>query len=90
MNWLAGKVVGEDTPDVEYSTNTVGLGSTVEEVNPFPGAKTTPGPTEGGPRMVTARRKAPLWKLLEDVEMEVPDPLLTAVTVGGATTPETS
>jgi len=72
-----------------YSSNNelaIGRGGEGENVKPLPAEN---GAKEGE-AMNVPRRKAPLWKAVEEVEMEDPTPLLTAVTVGGAATPETS
>ncbi len=73
---------------MEYSSNRkrlVPLGDSVKEL---------PAVT-GLPAMIVLRTKAPLWNVVEAVETEVGlgkllAPELTAVTIGGVATPETS
>jgi len=80
---VAGNVVGEVTPDVAYSSNRKRFAPLGERVKGLVAVK-VPKPTS------VPRRKAPLWKLVEAVETEALDPGLTAVTMGGVATPETS
>jgi hypothetical protein len=71
MPVVAGKFVGEDTPDVEYSANDRDVPGAVERVNPAPAV--------GDTVRITPRRKAPLGKATEeDVDIEVPVPLPVA------------
>ena len=80
---LAGKVVGEDTPDVEYCSKKKGVPVPGDErVKPLPAVTKTSGLS------IVPSRKAPFEKLVEDVEQG--ELKLTVVTVGGVATPETS
>jgi hypothetical protein len=80
---VAGKVVEEETPGVEYSSNSNILPPLGERMKGLV-AENVPKP------MSVPRRKAPLWKAVEAVETDAPDPVLTAVTIGGVATPKTS
>jgi len=83
---VAGKVVGEDTPDVAYSAYDryvrEGAG---ERVNPAPAVTDL-----GLGVIITPRRKAPLRKATADVDIKVPVPLPVPVPAPVVVTPETS
>jgi len=85
---MAGRLVGEATPDIEYCANAISpLKLFVLRLNP--GASVIVPPKPFVP--MTPSKKAPGSKTTADlvaIEVPVPEPLLVAVRV--AVTPETS